>query len=307
MWTTFRCRKSGNGISLNCNMKFLKRKPSTSLSDYIDHLWYFEISENDLPFSQLYFPFGSFELALHVSEAPKRMQDHGSTKITEQPTFFYAGQFTKPFLMYFDKPCKCYGASFNPWSGNLLFGNPADDFTNKMIPVNDLINIDRITDDLAHCKEKEHYFKVFENFISERLKNRTSDLLSRYLFFGLLQKQIFAGENSIQSDIGISRRRIQQRFLRSTGLPLSTYKRKIRFQRSVALLKKTGPDFNLTQIGLSVGYYDQSHFISDFKEFSGISPTQFICQNNKLKEFLSSFAFVQSRNKSIPDFYCYEK
>jgi AraC-like DNA-binding protein len=288
-------------------MKFLKRKPSESLSDYIDHLWYFEISGNDLPFSQLYFPFGSFELTLHVSDAPKRMQDIGSTKIIEQPTFFYAGQFTKPFRMYFDKPCRCYGASFNPWSGNLLFGITASDFTNKMIPVNDLINVNNISDALSQCIEIDQYFKVIEDFIADRLKNKTCDQLSKYIFSEVVQKQVFEKKNSTQSDIGLSKRRIQQRFLKSTGLPLSTYSRKIRFQRAVSLLKKLGPNDNLTQIGLTAGYYDQSHFISNFKEFSGMSPTQFISQNNKLKDFLSSFAFVQSRNNSIPDFYSYEK
>jgi AraC-like DNA-binding protein len=43
----------------------------------------------------------------------------------------------------------------------------------------------------------------------------------------------------------------------------------------------------LTHIGLEAGYYDQSHFIKDFKEFSGTSPKKFLNQSSGMKSFVS--------------------
>lgn len=36
---------------------------------------------------------------------------------------------------------------------------------------------------------------------------------------------------------------------------------------------------NLTALAYDAGYYDQAHFIKDFKEFVGISPKQFYADN----------------------------
>jgi AraC-like DNA-binding protein len=45
----------------------------------------------------------------------------------------------------------------------------------------------------------------------------------------------------------------------------------MRFQRSITLLKERS-GASLTDIAYSLDYFDQSHFIHDFKRFSGVSP-----------------------------------
>jgi AraC-like DNA-binding protein len=32
---------------------------------------------------------------------------------------------------------------------------------------------------------------------------------------------------------------------------------------------------NMTRLGLEAGYFDQSHFIKDFKSFTGVTPEQY--------------------------------
>ena len=41
-------------------MKFLKKYPVTALASFVRYYWYFEIDEDELPFSQLSFPYGAF-------------------------------------------------------------------------------------------------------------------------------------------------------------------------------------------------------------------------------------------------------
>ena len=91
---------------------------------------------------------------------------------------------------------------------------------------------------------------------------------------------------NIISSIGVTRRRIEQRFLETTGLPMGFFVRKVRFQKAVNLLRFKN-ELSLTKIGLMAGYYDQSHFIREFKEFSGVTPKEFIQNSTDMKSFVS--------------------
>ena len=70
---------------------------------------------------------------------------------------------------------------------------------------------------------------------------------------------------------GVSRRTIERLFQKRVGLTPKTYIRYTRFQHAVEKLK-SGRKTGLTDIAYDCGYYDQSHFIKDFKQFFGETP-----------------------------------
>ena len=118
-------------------MNFIKKHPSVLLQPFVKNFWIIEVLPEDLPFSQLYFPYGAFELICYL-ENRGIMQYIGDEEFFHQPRLFYSGQFTKPFKLSFDKPCKCIGVSFHPWAGNVLYNIPSNVFTDKMIELGDL-------------------------------------------------------------------------------------------------------------------------------------------------------------------------
>ena len=50
------------------------------------------------------------------------------------------------------------------------------------------------------------------------------------------------------------------------------YARIVRFQKSLKLLQHDFENINLAQLAYQCGYADQSHFIREFKQFSGYTP-----------------------------------
>ena len=81
----------------------------------------------------------------------------------------------------------------------------------------------------------------------------------------------------------ISPRHFQRKFLEVTGTKSKTLARITRLQKAMRLIQDQ-PSSTLTEIGLRAGYFDQAHFIRDFKGFAGQSPRQFFTQQNQLNE-----------------------
>jgi AraC-like DNA-binding protein len=75
-------------------------------------------------------------------------------------------------------------------------------------------------------------------------------------------------------------------FLRYTGLTPKLYTKINRFQNSLQLVGRK--DATLTSIAYDCGYFDQSHFIREFKSFTGITPSVYSPQNSPLNFALAN-------------------
>lgn len=272
-------------------MKFTKKYPAIALTSFVRHYWYFELDAAEAPFEQLSFPYGAFELICYL-ENPNTMRWTGSGENFTEPSIFYAGQLTQSFTMSFDKPCKCIGASLYPWAGNLLYNTPANEFTNALVPLDDLEKGNNLYTELMSSQNPQLLFVCLENYLLQKLLSRQVDPLVQDLAMKIIREPVRDILNGHLAGINLSRRRIEQRFIESTGLTLGGFMGKMRFQKAVHLLKKQTTDTSLTIIGLNAGYYDQAHFINDFKTFSGMSPNNFRRQQTALKDFFNTLVLV---------------
>jgi AraC-like DNA-binding protein len=272
-------------------MQFQKKYPAAALTSFVRHYWYFEIDEDELPFSQLSFPYGAFELICYLQN-PNAMRWVSSANDFIEPVIFYAGQLTQPFIMTFNKKCVCVGASMQPWAGNLLYGIPSGELTNELVPLDELETDNGFYERLKNCADKDALFNCLETYLFARLLKQPHDHLIFNIAAHILNNPMRGALTPYIANIGLSRRRIEQRFINATGLSMGLFTRKIRFQKAVSLLKESLHHLNLNAIGLQVGYYDQSHFIGDFKTFSGMAPRDFLAENTELKRVLQKLVLV---------------
>jgi AraC-like DNA-binding protein len=86
-----------------------------------------------------------------------------------------------------------------------------------------------------------------------------------------------AGQDQIEAicrSLCVSRKHLNALFLAHIGLTPKTYARMFRFRRIIDLLQ-TGARPDWTRLALSAGYYDQSHFNREFREFAGMTPSEY--------------------------------
>jgi AraC-like DNA-binding protein len=78
----------------------------------------------------------------------------------------------------------------------------------------------------------------------------------------------------------MSQRRFIQIFAAEVGLTPGHFGRVLRFRRALRALPTAGtPDW--ASIAADHGYFDQSHFIHDFRAFSGLTPTDYVRQRSE--------------------------
>ena len=81
--------------------------------------------------------------------------------------------------------------------------------------------------------------------------------------------------SELSAKTGYSERYINKVFIEQMGFPPKTFCRIIRFQRALWRLNY-GVTGKMTDLAADLGYYDQSQFIKDFKQFCGITPKQYM-------------------------------
>lgn len=73
--------------------------------------------------------------------------------------------------------------------------------------------------------------------------------------------------------VGMSERQLERRFRARVGVTPKHYARLRRFERAVTLARQSP---SLTAAAIDAGYYDQAHFIRDFRTFVGEAPGAFL-------------------------------
>jgi transcriptional regulator GlxA family with amidase domain len=88
-------------------------------------------------------------------------------------------------------------------------------------------------------------------------------------------KTTSATMDTVSNEVCLSNRRFRELFTQHTGFGPNLYKKLMRFNRATSQLNRF-PQASLTEVAVSNDYFDQSHFIKDFKNFSGLTPSQYI-------------------------------
>ncbi|WP_235941865.1 helix-turn-helix domain-containing protein [Cyclobacterium roseum] len=84
-----------------------------------------------------------------------------------------------------------------------------------------------------------------------------------------------ASINSILKDDLSKRRQLERNFKKQIGVSPKQLGKVIRLQTALKVLLDQKSE-NLTDIAYKSEYFDQAHFIKDFREFTGINPKEFV-------------------------------
>jgi AraC-like DNA-binding protein len=119
--------------------------------------------------------------------------------------------------------------------------------------------------------------EIIETYLLQRLSNCQFKFSKMDLVADVMNEMkrddFFDNIRNVASRYGFSSRYLQKIFLQYTGLTPKLYSKINRFQNSLQLIAKN--DASLTSVAYECNYFDQSHFIREFKSFTGVNPSAF--------------------------------
>ncbi len=94
----------------------------------------------------------------------------------------------------------------------------------------------------------------------------------------VIHKEDVPGVRQLASAFNLSPRQFERKFKQYAGFSPKLFSRITRFQAAMSRYEPAGKkqsSKSLTQIAFECGYYDQAHFIHEFKTFSGYHPKKY--------------------------------
>ena len=90
--------------------------------------------------------------------------------------------------------------------------------------------------------------------------------------------------HELSEKVNISQRQLERKFKELIGVSPKQYFKLIRINKAIELLRQN-QSLNLTDITYYCGYFDQAHFIKDFKQITSQTPSSFIAEQQKSINF----------------------
>ena len=93
--------------------------------------------------------------------------------------------------------------------------------------------------------------------------------------------------SQMASEAYLCRRQFERIFAEHVGISPKQYLKIIRFQYAI-FQKQQNINLDMIDLSYKSGYFDQSHFINDFKSLCGLTPKQYFTENEVCSDFFVS-------------------
>ncbi len=228
-------------------------EPSEQLSSYIESYWISsKVKENHTSFVE---PDGCFDIVIHFH--------NGINEV------YLTGIWDKPIMVNSYKNVDLLGIRFYPKALQAFFNISIGEIKNTSTKVHKQMFKSSIDIELLYnsknIDELISFFDVF--FLSMLEENKT--IIHQFLD----ELDYNSDVDCIADKIGVSRRHLCRELKNKLGITTKAYMNIIRFISAKRMLLH-GKSY--TEIVYKCGYYDQSHFIKEFKKYTGKNPSNYI-------------------------------
>lgn len=240
----------------------------------------FDIQTFDSPptgFASIVFNYGD---AYTVSN-----QQHACLKT---PSFFITGQATGRYELSLSGTIGMVGVVFKPAALGTFFNLPMFELTEERLDLKSVLgkSVEELGMRIAEMPMRIHRLKLLENWLLQLHREKEKEFDGIDFAANLISEN--TGNIEIEELLGqvfMSRRQFERKFFNKVGVSPKYYIRIRRISHICNLLARQETANWQLLIGAG-GYFDQAHFIKEFKHFLSVTPTQYFKHNKELVHFL---------------------
>jgi len=271
-------------------MRYQYIKPSAFLSDFVKHYWVLEIDGSDGNLAERVIPTGNIELMFHYRK-PFAVINTVNNSLSLQPLTILSGLISGFSDVTSVGDSGVLAVSFQPFGACQFFKFPLTEIENKSVDLKAVLGdkIRGIEEQLSNAYHLTERIAIVEDFLKKVFcPLDTYDLAFLKKALSLIEtSKLSIQSHELADKLAVSNKSLERKFAARLGKTPKQYLKMMRFQMAVKRLSMAN-DQALTDLAYQCGYFDQAHFIRDFKLFSGYTPGEFkqVCNFQGQEEYM---------------------
>lgn len=270
-------------------ISYFNIQPKLALAKYVRAFWVLEGNDlNNKPYIHRTMADGSAELFFHYKgvfnelHSDRKIEKSIASGIREhsQSASGISGPSQSFNRFYINENFAMFGVYLYPFALQKIFNIPASVLSNEMCDLKTLLGQEGrdLEEQVMLAKDNYQRAHIMTEFIERKLaRNYYTDTVLFASIHYIIQTKGKINVEDLSKQYFLSSRQFERKFKTFSGFSPKLYSRIIRFQSAVNQYGNNNK--SLTEIAYDCGYYDQSHFIHDFKAFSGYHPKQYFSGN----------------------------
>lgn len=202
------------------------------------------------------------------------------------PRVFFGGQATSSSAYQMHPNQRFFGVHFQSVGAAEFLKIPIGEVTDKTIDLKDWDHLwaRELEERLAAASSRYEKSVIVRRLLERKLADARPDLIAIAMVDKIRKQKGSLTLRGLCLEAGVSERQVERRFHEKVGLSPRTLKCIFRFRHVLATIRRS-PKASLTEIALSSGYFDQSHFVREFKKMVGVSPKSYLQGKGALNDW----------------------
>ena len=252
--------------------------PGFPLDQFIDFFFYYEGYAPSHSIER-FLPDGNTELIIDLHDTPKFIYNNETLKEIQACHHVWAsGVRTEPISIDSGRESAMIVVYFKKGLAHPFFPLPMNEIADCVVDA-DLLWGDwfsSLRERMLETKDVTGKFEILENSLLKQFGSRlVQNPCIEYAVRQIILNPDQLSFAKVSQEIGYSQKHFINMFKNLVGITPKAYLRIARFQKAINEIEQR-QTVNWTTISQDCGFYDQSHFINDFRLFSGFTPEQYL-------------------------------
>jgi AraC-like DNA-binding protein len=261
-------------------MQYHEYHPEGLLGDYIQTIWSMESETDEETYPRsLIMPDGIVEIIFHYKDPFLYYSGNTQMLLPDNAAVSMMKQYIE---IESSEKTGFVAVRFYPWGAYHFFDTPIADFLDDVINGEELWGDDSkgIIASLKSAGTMQERYALTEAFLIRQLDvHKKFEAKTDEAVRMIRESKGTLSIDEVGKKTGQDKKQLERKFSSLVGATPKIFSRVCRFLHICHHLDEQKGK-SLTQLAYECGYYDQSHFINEFKVFSGFTPKEFFEKRN---------------------------
>ncbi len=253
----------------------MSRVPRPPLHELIEDLYYLQGAP---PYPWLTLPPAPAAVLIVNLGAPFRIRAGADVEAGEYADGVVITPSTRALEFGYPPGTRSVGVHFKPWGLAPFVRMPAAELCDRPVTVEEVWSrraTEELRNRLATAAGPREMLTLLEDELMRRVRETAGLGLVRHTSSVIAAATGAVAIGDLSAAAGVSGTHLAQRFKEVIGVTPKRFARTYRFAATVLSIDPAEP-VDWLELAGRAGYYDQAHFVNEFRAFTGLTPTRYL-------------------------------